>query len=201
MNRESKNKGASGDGHFLTGRILLAMPGMGDPRFHHAVIFMCAHDKNGAMGIVVNHVLPGVDLAELIAQLNVVVEGGDRKKLASCPVLSGGPVESARGFILHSRDFHQQDTVGIDENFAVTGTIDALKSVASGAGPEKMLFALGYAGWGAGQLDQELQKNAWLVADADPTLVFDSNMDSKWDRAIKSLGIDPAMLSGAAGRA
>ncbi len=186
------------DPAYLTGRLLLAMPAMGDPRFHKAVIYMCAHDENGAMGLVINHVLPGIDLTQLLEQLNITPE---QDKTPDTPVLSGGPVETARGFVLHSSDFSQSDTIKIDEKFSVTGTIDALKTIASGEGPDKMLFILGYAGWGSGQLDQEIQQNAWLVTDADPELIFAAAPDEKWDKAIGQMGIDPAMLSGQAGRA
>lgn len=184
----------------LAGRLLLAMPQMGDPRFHKAVIFVCAHDANGAMGLVVNHAVPGLELGELLKQMKIDPAAISRKS-ASFPIMNGGPVEAARGFILHSPDFSQPDTVKISGDISVTGTVDALRAVATGTGPQKMLFMLGYAGWGAGQLDQEMQQNAWLVADADPDLVFAAGSDEKWDRAVRKLGIDPAMLSGDAGRA
>ncbi|HEY8189781.1 MAG TPA: YqgE/AlgH family protein [Micavibrio sp.] len=190
----------------LTGRILLAMPGMGDPRFHKAVILICAHDKDGAMGLVINNTLPGIDLKHLLAQLNIPgprsgPKVSDNKKLEGLPVMSGGPVENARGFILHSSDFNQHDTVRINDQIGVTGTIDALRSVADGKGPERMIFILGYAGWNAGQLDKEIQDNAWLVSDADPSIIFNVQAGEKWDAMIKAMGIDPAMLSGEAGRA
>ncbi len=183
---------------YLTGRLLLAMPAMGDPRFHKAVIYMCAHDANGAMGLVINHTLPGVDLGQLLEQLNIRQDHGHPP---DAPVMSGGPVETARGFVLHSNDFKQADTIKIDDNFSVTGTIDALRAIASGNGPNKMLFILGYAGWSPGQLDKEIQQNAWLVADPDPELIFISSPEEKWTEAIRKLGVDPGMLSGEAGRA
>jgi putative transcriptional regulator len=186
------------DKSYLTGRLLLAMPAMGDPRFHKAVIYMCAHDENGAMGLVINHALPGIDLSQLIEQLNI--ETGTSKTMDK-PVMSGGPVETARGFVLHTTDFEQSDTIRIDEKFSVTGTIDALKAIANGDGPKKMLFILGYAGWGAGQLDQEIAQNAWLVADPDPDLIFKASPDEKWTKAVQKLGVDPGMLSGEVGRA
>ncbi len=185
--------------NYLAGRLLLAMPQMGDPRFYKAVIFLCAHDENGAMGLVVNHVLPGLDLRQLLQQMKIDL--GEKTPGATQPVMSGGPVEAARGFILHSSDFKQPDTVKVCEGIAVTGTVDALKTIAAGAGPDKMLFLLGYAGWGAGQLDQEMQQNAWLVIEPDQDLIFGPGTDEKWDRAVRRLGIDPAMLSGTAGRA
>ena len=187
------------DDNYLAGRLLLAMPAMGDPRFHKAVIYMCAHDENGAMGLVINHTLPGIDLSQLLQQLHI--PPGAQNKTLESPVMSGGPVETARGFVLHSNDFQQSDTIRIDNHFSVTGTIDALKAIASGDGPENMLFILGYAGWSPGQLDTEIQQNAWLVADPDPELIFGAAPDEKWTRAVKKLGVDPGMLSGDAGRA
>jgi len=183
---------------YLTGRLLLAMPAMGDPRFHKAVIYVCAHDENGAMGLVINHTLPGIDLSQLIEQLNIESDAPDSPNGL---VMSGGPVETARGFVLHSTDFQQTDTIKIDDEFSVTGTIDALKAIANGEGPDQMLFILGYSGWSAGQLDKELIDNAWLVADPDPDLIFDSLPDEKWTKAVQTLGVDPNMLSGEAGRA
>lgn len=182
---------------YLTGRILMAMPGMNDPRFNKAVILLCAHDENGAMGLVINHTLPGIDLSELLEQLEVK----DSETVDNVPVMSGGPVETARGFILHGNDFKQEDTIEIDGKYSVTGTIDALKAVAGGDGPDKMLFILGYAGWSAGQLDEELQQNTWLVTDADEDIIFDSSPDDKWNTAIKKIGIDPGMLSTTSGTA
>lgn len=182
---------------YLTGKLLVAMPQMGDPRFHKAVIFICAHDVNGAMGLVINHTLPGLELSELLSQLHI--EGNQTSP--DIPVMSGGPVETGRGFILHKGDFRQIDSLKIESDIYVTGTIDALKAIAQGKGPDEMLFILGYAGWTAGQLDLEMQQNAWLVVDADPALIFDSNPDECWDLAIRKIGIDPNMLSGEAGRA
>ena len=184
--------------NYLTGRLLLAMPGMGDPRFHKAVIYLCAHDDKGAMGLVINHILPSIDLSQLLEQLNIKPEDN---KAPDTPVMSGGPVETARGFVLHGNDFEQSDTITIDDDFRVTGTIDALRAIAQGEGPDQMLFILGYAGWSAGQLDEEIQQNAWLVIDADSALIFDTSAETKWDQAIKTIGIDPGMLSGEAGRA
>ena len=181
----------------LTGKLLLAMPSMGDPRFSRAVIFICAHDENGAMGIVLNHPLEGVALTELFEQLEIDSDPANDE----IPVMSGGPVEKARGFILHTKEFRQEDTVDIDEEFAVTGTIDALKAIATGEGPKQMLFALGYAGWSAGQLDEEMHHNAWLVVDPDKAIVFDVEPEDRWEKAINKLGIEPGMLSSESGRA
>lgn len=183
----------------LMGRVLVAMPNMGDPRFHRAVILLCAHDEHGAMGLVLNHVLPGVDMRHLLEQLHIEIS--TNAALGDVAVMSGGPVENARGFILHTHDFHQDDTILISPHLAVTGTVDALRSVAAGQGPEQMVFILGYAGWTEGQLESEIQQNVWLVCDADPELIFNVPPEEKWNKAIGSLGIDLAMLSGEAGRA
>ncbi len=185
------------ENRYLTGRLLIAMPQMSDTRFHKAVIFICAHDANGAMGLVINHTLPGLELSTLLSQLDIpgVTYGAD------VPVMSGGPVETARGFILHAGRFNQIESLKIEQDIHVTGTIDALKAIAQGRGPEKLMFILGYAGWSAGQLDYEMQQNAWLVTDADTDLIFSDDPEDRWERAIRKIGIDPLMLSGDAGRA
>lgn len=185
----------------LAGKLLLAMPSMGDPRFHRAVIMVCAHDDDGAMGLIINHTVPGIDLRHLLGQLNIDSVARDDAKIPDLPVMSGGPVENARGFILHSLDFHEDDTVTIGDNLGVTGTVDALKAIAEGRGPEDLVFVLGYAGWESGQLDRELQDNAWLVLDSDHDLIFEVPAEEKWDVAVQKLGVDPAKLSGIAGRA
>ena len=186
---------------YLVGKLLLAMPTMGDPRFHRAVIYLCAHDANGAMGLVINHTLPGLEFEELVEQLGITSDIEIRLDSDSVPVMSGGPVEAARGFLLHSNDFSQPDTIRIDESCSVTGTLDALREVATGKGPDQILFILGYAGWGAGQLDREIQDNAWLVVDPDPEIIFHPDPEEKWTLAVQKLGFDPAMLSGTAGHA
>lgn len=186
---------------YLSGKLLLAMPGMTDPRFARAVIFLCAHDANGAMGIVINQTMPDVKFGELLSQIKTSSPLELPKNIPAVPVMRGGPVEMARGFLLHGGDYKKPDTIKVDEQFGVTGTVDALKDIAAGKGPEKMVFALGYAGWSAGQLDKELQENAWLSIDADAEIVFKTPPKDKWDRAFKKLGVDPGMLSAAAGRA
>lgn len=183
---------------YLTGKLLLAMPLMSDPRFERAVIFMCAHDENGAMGLVINRSLPDISFDRLLDQLDIKSDIEVRLK---DPVMNGGPVETQRGFLLHSNDFEQDDTIKINERFSVTGTLDALRKVAGGEGPEKRLFILGYAGWGAGQLEKEIQDNVWLVSEPDPSIIFDQNHDAKWGSAVGKMGFDPAMLSGDAGHA
>ncbi len=185
----------------LVGKLLLAMPALGDPRFHHAVIFMCAHDKNGAMGLVINHTLPGIEFKSLLDQLKVASNIHVDLRALTIPVMAGGPVEGSRGFILHSDDFQQKDTVSVGDAYGVTGTIEALKAIAAGKGPEDLLFILGYAGWGASQLDKEIQENSWLVVDPDPNIIFRVAPEQKWQTAIRKLGFNPAMLSTEAGRA
>lgn len=192
------NKQTPDDKSSLTGRLLLAMPQMEDPRFQRAVIFVCAHDQNGAMGLIINNIMPGVAMAELLEQLDITAPVAPP---IENPVMSGGPVESARGFVLHSSDFHQPETITIADDLCVTGTLDALRAIAAGEGPDKMLFMLGYAGWGAGQLDREMKDNSWLVADADSAIIFETDPDKKWERALRKIGIDPSMLSMTAGRA
>ncbi len=191
----------SKDKSYLSGQLLLAMPAMGDPRFQHAVIYMCAHDAAGAMGLVINHPLPGLQFGTLLSQLIAGAADTVPTPLKTLPVMSGGPVETARGFLLHSKDFCQPNTIEIDDFFSVTGTVDALKAIAAGTAPRKMIFTLGYAGWSAGQLDQEMQQNAWLTAHPTPDLIFQTEPEHLWEKAIATLGISPGMLSGAAGRA
>ncbi len=189
------------DGTYLTGKLLLAMPTLGDPRFHRAVILMCAHDEHGAMGLVVNHQMADIKFEHLLKQINLASDIQVDPDKLSLHVMSGGPVDPARGFLLHGSDFSTDDTIKINDEYFVTGTVDSLKKAVQKGGPDKMCFILGYAGWGAGQLDAEIQQNAWLVVDADPDLVFSSDIENAWSRAVQKLGFDPAMLSGDAGRA
>ncbi len=189
------------DSGYLTGKLLLAMPSMGDPRFHRAVIFLCSHDADGAMGLVVNHTLPGIAFHELVKQLDLRSDIVVNLNALRMPVMNGGPVESARGFLLHTPDFKREETVLIGGQYGVTGTVEAVQDIVRGEGPDNLLFILGYAGWSAGQLDWEIQQNAWLVADADPSIIFHQDNDAKWAKAIGQLGFDPGMLSGTAGSA
>ena len=185
----------------LNGKLLIAMPSIGDPRFQKAVILVCAHDENGAMGLVINHQLPGLKFPELLNQLGIASEIQIDAKALALPVISGGPVESARGFLLHTNDFQQAGTVVVDQEFCITGTVEALKELARGNGPDHALFILGYAGWGRGQLEHELQQNAWLMVEPDAEIIFHSKLDEKWEMAAAKLGFDPAMLSGQSGTA
>lgn len=182
----------------LTGQMLIAMPGMADPRFDRSVIFLCAHSPEGAMGLVVNHVVADLSFSELLSQLEI----SPTDSVASVPVHMGGPVEHGRGFVLHSGEYHEGDaTLQVDDTFAMTATLDILEDIAQGSGPEQSLMALGYAGWGPGQLEGEIARNAWLTCAASSELVFGDDPGSKWTRALGTLGIDPLTLSAAAGRA
>jgi len=181
----------------LTGQVLIAMPSMGDPRFAHSVIFVCAHTSEGAMGIVVNSPLESPSFSDLLKQLKVDPVPPAR----SIRLCRGGPVENARGFVLHTADWTGDGSLRVDESLALTASLDILKAIATGGGPERGLLALGYAGWGPGQLDHEIQQNAWLSAPADLGLIFDGDHDTKWRRALKKLKIDPLLLSDAAGHA
>lgn len=204
MSGSKKNMGSNDEESndaYIAGKLLLAMPAMGDFRFEKSVIYMCAHDELGAMGLVINNPMPELDFKDLMDQLDVTSDIEFDPKSLATQVMNGGPVEGARGFLLHSSDFQLPDTIKVDDGVSVTGTLDALKDVASGQGPKEKIFILGYAGWSAGQLDEELQRNAWLIVDADPELVFHENPSEKWDLAMKKLGIDPAMLSSTGGTA
>jgi putative transcriptional regulator len=182
----------------LAGSLLISMPQMPDPRFHRAVIFMISHDSEGAMGIVINHQVLNMTLGSMLKQFDIEMSPLAPQNL---PVFSGGPVEMGRGFLLHTTAFQTEDTLIIDDMFGISGTLDALKDVADGKGPQDLIFALGYAGWGPNQLEEELKENAWLTLKADYDLVFASHADNKWERALWRLGINPSMLSLEAGRA
>lgn len=181
----------------LEGQLLIAMPAMGDPRFDRTVLFMCAHSEDGAMGLIVNKPAEQITFASLLEQLDIEVGGNGR----AVRVHYGGPVEVGRGFVLHTPDFEQDSTVIVGDGFALTATIDVLRAIAEGRGPKHGLLALGYAGWAPGQLDQEIQQNAWLHAPADPDIVFDGRLETKWERALRVVGVDPSFLSTAAGHA
>jgi len=182
----------------LTGKLLVAMPGMGDPRFEHSVVFLCAHSSDGAMGLIVNKPAPELQFADLLEQLDIPSgpAGQDIR------VHFGGPVEHGRGFVLHSADYEGSGgTLKVDARFGMTATLDILQDIAQGDGPASSLLALGYAGWGPGQLESEILENGWLTVEADPGLVFSSDNAQKWESALRTLGIDPITLSAAAGRA
>jgi putative transcriptional regulator len=182
----------------LKGKLLLAMPGMGDPRFYKTVIFICDHDAKGSMGLIINQSILNITLGKLLAELQIE---GDITLAKDIPVLTGGPVETARGFMLHTSDFNHKDTMLVTPQFSFSGTLEALKAVAHGQGPKELIFMLGYAGWGAGQLDQEIQENSWMVCNADHELLFNTPAEDKWDRAMGRIGVNPVMLSSASGHA
>jgi putative transcriptional regulator len=200
-----KTKSGAEQRGFLDGQMLVAMPAMADPRFARSVIYICAHSPDGAMGIVVNRLARRIKFPELLVQLNVIKREEAIRlppSAGAIPVLKGGPVEKERGFVLHSSDFFIKDsTLPIDEGISLTHTVDILRAIAAGGGPHRAVLALGYAGWTSGQLENEIQHNGWLNCPADPSLVFDTDLESKYQRAMAKLGIDPAMLSSEAGRA
>jgi putative transcriptional regulator len=190
---------------YLDGQLLVAMPVMGDPRFERSVIYLCAHSADGAMGIMVNRPAGSIDFPELLVQLNIINKD-DQIKLPetaeSMQVLRGGPVDTGRGFVLHSSDFYIENaTLRIDQDVCLTATIDILKAIAKGNGPKHAILALGYAGWRPGQLEAEIQGNGWLHCDADADLVFGDDVEDKYARALRKIGVDPGMLSNDAGHA
>ncbi|WP_290741295.1 YqgE/AlgH family protein [Amaricoccus sp.] len=186
------------DPGFLDGQVLIAMPGMGDLRFSHAVIFVCAHSSEGAMGLIVNKPAPDLRFQDLLKQLKIPVGEG----VQDAQVHFGGPVEHGRGFVLHTSDYAVAgSSLRINDDFAMTATVDILQDMARGAGPAHTILALGYSGWGPGQLEGELQANGWLTAPADVELVFGLRDGEKWEAALRRLSIDPWLLSSEGGRA
>ncbi len=185
------------ENNYLSGQMLIAMPGMTDPRFEKAVIYICAHNEDGAMGLVVNRLIESMTFPEMLKQLDI--EPSEPEDVIR--VLLGGPVDQARGFVLHSPDYLQDASMVVDDDVALTATIDILRAIADGAGPRNRLLALGYAGWGPGQLDSEILHNGWLNVSADDDLVFGEDLDAKWERAMAKIGIDPLLLSDDAGHA
>jgi putative transcriptional regulator len=184
----------------LTGKLLIAMPGMGDPRFEHAVVAVCAHSPEGAMGLIVNKPLPKPGLPELLENLGISPPNSDQDIHA--PILFGGPVETGRGFVLHSPDWGDQEgQMQISDRLRMTATRDILEDIAAGRGPDHALMALGYAGWGPGQLEEEILENGWLTSEGDAELTLDGDYATKWTRALAAMGIDPRTLSAAAGHA
>jgi putative transcriptional regulator len=182
---------------YLAGQMLIAMPQMRDARFSRTVVYLCAHTKEGAMGLVINRMFNGLSFPDLLEQLNI-------ETTPLCDPIKihfGGPVEAGRGFVLHSTDYVQETTLVVNDEVGLTATIDVLKAIANGEGPSRSLLALGYAGWGAGQLDNEIRDNAWLSVEPDDELLFGLELDTKWERAIAKIGVDFSMLSGEAGHA
>jgi putative transcriptional regulator len=182
----------------LTGKLLIAMPGMGDPRFDRSVVLLCVHSGDGAMGLIVNKPAPDLAFGDLLGQLGIA-SGRDDIRL---PVHVGGPVEHGRGFVLHTTDYGRAGaTLGIDDRFGMTATLEILEDIARGQGPRSALLALGYAGWGPGQLEGEIQRNGWLTGEASEGLVFATPDADKWAAALGEIGVDARLLSSTAGRA
>lgn len=190
---------------YLDGQMLIAMPSMGDDRFARSVIYMCAHSTEGAMGIIVNQPAAHISFADLLVQLDVIPAAESiqlPRGAGGVRVLKGGPVDTQRGFVLHSSDFFiENSTLPIDEGICLTATLDILKAIARGDGPQSAILALGYAGWAPGQLENEIQHNGWLHCAADPDLIFGQDTGGKYERALKKIGIDLGMLSSEAGHA
>jgi putative transcriptional regulator len=186
--------------NFLSGKLLLAMPGMSDPRFERAVIAICIHDENGAIGIGIGHKRAGISFRALLRQLDI-----DPGEAPDCAVHHGGPVEPGRGFVLHSTDWDGQDSIVVNgpdgQSFAMTGTVDILRAIAEGRGPSNWIVALGYAGWGEGQLDEEMTRHGWFAARGQSRILFDTPTDERWAAAFKAEGIDPRLLASETGAA
>lgn len=183
----------------LTGKLLIAMPGMGDLRFGHAVVFLCSHTDDGAMGLIINKPAKDVTFSDLLDHLDIKVDRPERDRI---PVHFGGPVESARGFVLHSAEYDSQlHSMKVCDRFSMTVTLDILEDIALDKGPERALMMLGYAGWGPGQLESEIAMNGWLTTEADADLIFELEDSAKWGAALKTLGVDPLSLSASAGHA
>src|SRR5215470_18067038 len=200
--RRSSEKAGRG---YLDGQMLIAMPSMRDERFTRSVIYVCAHSTDGAMGIIVNQPAANISFPDLLVQLEVI-PASDLiqlpRRAGTVKVLKGGPVETGRGFVLHSADFFiENSTLPIDDGICLTATLDILKAIARGKGPESAVLALGYAGWAPGQLESEIQENGWLHCAADPELIFGPDIDGKYGRALRKIGIDPGKLSSEAGHA
>lgn len=180
----------------MIGQILLAMPGIGDPRFEHAVIAMCSHDERGALGVGLGATVEGLGFHDLLDSFQI-----DHGDVANVPVHFGGPVESRRGFVLHSRDWSGVDTVDVAGRWALSTTVDVLRAIAAGEGPRRWTVSLGYAGWGEGQLEGELSRPGWFNVAGDDALLFDAVADERWARGFASAGIDPRLLVAGAGTA
>jgi putative transcriptional regulator len=201
---EGTSSGSGSAAATLAGRFLVAAPSMPDERFQKSVVYICKHDDDGALGIIVNNKVEDLPLAQVYKQLGIEVPNAATER----PVLFGGPVETSRGLVLHSADYRRDETLIIDGEMALTASLEILKDMAGGKGPRFAWLALGHSGWAPGQLDREMQDNAWLVVDGDPTLVFDPDFPAKWQRALDRLGkassggkFDPAYFSPHAGRA
>jgi putative transcriptional regulator len=191
------DKPGSPEPDWLTGQVLIAMPAMRDTRFVQSVIFICAHTAEGAMGVILNRPLKRLKFGDLLTQLHIAPSPPKRE----IRVGTGGPVDDNRGFVLHSADWTAEGSLAVDDTHMLTANLEVLTALAEGGGPSHGVLLLGYAGWGPGQLDEEIRQNAWLSAPADEALIYDDHSPTKWQRALAKLHIDPGMLSGAAGRA
>jgi putative transcriptional regulator len=204
MAKFDKEKASSTQG-YLDGQFLIAMPGMQDSRFSRTVVYICAHSADGAMGIMINQPAPQISFRDLLVQLGIIPEGPEIRlpdPVDAMRVHRGGPVETGRGFVLHSADyFIENSTLPIDEHVCLTATLEILKAIAVGKGPRNAMLALGYAGWAPGQLESEIQANGWLNSPATPELIFGADIDGKYDQALAMIGIDSHRLSGEAGHA
>ena len=181
----------------MTGQLLVAMPQMRDARFTRTVIYLCAHTSDGAMGLILNRLVGALSFPDLLSQLGIdSVQNAEHIRIRS-----GGPVETGRGFVLHSSDYAEDATLKVGSDIGLTATLDILRDIAAGNGPRRSVLALGYAGWGAGQLENEIQANGWLHCAADPDLIFGPDVETKYERAMRKIGIDPAMLSSESGHA
>ncbi len=198
-----KSKRRPGTGATLEGQLLVAMPVMTDKRFARSVIYMCAHSREGAMGLIINHRAGHITFPDLLDRLGIIqgrVDDGIAADLMDREVHSGGPVETGRGFVLHTADYHATDsTLEIAGGISLTATIDILKAIAQGCGPERSILALGYAGWSPGQLESEIQANGWLNCPADADIVFEPDIDLKYEKALARIGVNPSFLVGEAG--
>lgn len=181
----------------LAGQLLVAMPQMNDPRFAHSVIYLCGHDEQSAMGIVINKTIDSFYFKDLAEQLNIKMDNA----LPQIPIHFGGPVDMTRGFVMHSTDYDHASSILLSEYLALTASLDVLECIAQAQGPSHKMIALGYAGWDALQLDREIQENAWLVVEPDPTLLYETEIDDRWRKALGKLGVDPEFLSTVAGHA
>jgi putative transcriptional regulator len=182
---------------YLVGKLLVATPFTEDNRFEHSVIYLCGHDEYGAIGLIINKPLNSLNFLDLLSQLDIPNSALTKR----VPMYSGGPVEVSRGFVLHSKEYQSDSTVRVGENFYITATLDILRSLSHGHGPDNFLLALGYVGWGAGQLELELHENFWMVVDSTHELVFNTALDLKWKASMAVLGVNPAVLNMEAGRA
>jgi putative transcriptional regulator len=187
----------SGTTDWLTGQLLIAMPNMPDVRFARSVIYICSHGPTGAMGIVLNRLYGEANFHSLLDQLNITTT----PITPNIAIHHGGPVETTRGFVLHSADYVREGTIRVDDNTGLSATLEILQAIAEGRGPDKFLMALGYTGWDSGQLDGEIKANGWITAPADDAILFDGDLETKWDRALAKIGISPSLLSIESGHA